>query len=63
MNNVLIHNARVYNSALRDFYYGSVLVMNGKIAILHRGNVTEAPWWMSIPTAAQAVTSIPPIAP
>ena len=43
MNNCLIHNARVYNSVLREFYDGSVLVMKGRIAILHRGNVTEAP--------------------
>ena len=43
MNNCLIHNARVYNATLREFYYGSVLVMKGKIAILHRGNVTDAP--------------------
>ena len=43
MNNCLIHNARVYNTAMREFYHGSVLVMDGKIAILHRGNVTDAP--------------------
>jgi N-acetylglucosamine-6-phosphate deacetylase len=43
MNNCLIRNARVYNTALREFFYGSVLVMGGKIAVLHRGNVAEAP--------------------
>lgn len=43
MNNCLIHNAQVYNSTLREFYYGSVLVMKGRIAILHRGDVTSAP--------------------
>lgn len=43
MNSCLIHNAQVYNSTLREFYYGSVLVMKGKIAILHRGNVTVCP--------------------
>ncbi|MBE6651909.1 MAG: N-acetylglucosamine-6-phosphate deacetylase [Ruminococcaceae bacterium] len=43
MNNCLIHNAQVYNSTLRGFYYGSVLVMKGRIAILHRGDVTSAP--------------------
>ena len=43
MNNCLIHNARVYNTVTRSFYEGSVLVMKGKIAILHRGNVTAAP--------------------
>lgn len=43
MNHCLIHNALVYNSTMRDFYYGSILVMKGKIAILHRGDVTTAP--------------------
>ena len=43
MNNHLIHNARVYNSLTREFYPGSILVMKGKIAILHRGDVTAAP--------------------
>ena len=43
MNHCLIHNAQVYNSTMRDFYYGSILVMKGKIAILHRGDVTTAP--------------------
>ncbi len=43
MNNCLIHNARLYNSLTRSFYEGSVLVMNGKIAILHRGDVRTAP--------------------
>ncbi len=43
MNNCLIHNALVYNSTMRDFYPGSILVMKGKIAILHRGDVTTAP--------------------
>jgi N-acetylglucosamine-6-phosphate deacetylase len=43
MNNYLIHNAQVYNTVLREFYYGSVLVMNGKIAVLYRGDVAEAP--------------------
>ena len=43
MNHCLIHNALVYNSIMRDFYYGSILVMKGKIAILHRGDVTTAP--------------------
>ncbi len=43
MNNCLIHNARVYNTVTRSFYHGSVLVMKGKIAILHRGDVTAAP--------------------
>lgn len=43
MNHCLIHNALVYNSTMRDFYYGSILIMKGKIAILHRGDVTTAP--------------------
>ena len=43
MNHCLIHNAQIYNSTMRDFYYGSILVMKGKIAILHRGDVTTAP--------------------
>lgn len=43
MNNCLIHNALVYNSTMRDFYYGSILVIKGKIAILYRGDVTSAP--------------------
>ena len=43
MNHCLIHNARVYNSRTREFFDGSVLVSKGKIAILHRGDVTDAP--------------------
>ena len=43
MKNYLIHNARVYNTVMREFYNGSVLVVGGKIAVLYRGDVTEAP--------------------
>ncbi len=41
--NCLIHNTRVYNAVTRSFYEGSVLVMNGKIAILSRGDHTDVP--------------------
>ena len=43
MNNCLIHNAQVYNTFTRSFFHGSILVMKGRIAILHRGDVTAAP--------------------
>ena len=43
MKSYLIRNARVYNTVMRDFYHGSVLVAGGKIAVLYRGDVTEAP--------------------
>ena len=43
MNNCLIRNARIYNSVSRDFFDGSVLIMKGRIAILSRGDMTDAP--------------------
>lgn len=36
MNNCLIRNARVYNSATREFFDGSILVENGRIAAVSR---------------------------
>ncbi len=43
MNNCLIRNARIYNSTTRSFYDGSILVMKGRIAILSRGDMIDAP--------------------
>ena len=43
MNNCLIRNARVYNSAIREFFDGSILVMKGRISILSRGDSADAP--------------------
>ena len=43
MNSCLIRNARIYNSVTRAFFDGSVLVMKGRIAILSRGDMIDAP--------------------
>ncbi len=43
MNNCLIRNARVFNSATREFFDGSILVMKGRISILSRGDSADAP--------------------
>jgi N-acetylglucosamine-6-phosphate deacetylase len=40
MNNCLIRNARVYNSATRAFFDGSILVENGRIAAVSREDMS-----------------------
>ena len=48
MNDCLIRNARIYNSAARDFYDGSILVREGRIAALTAGEDTDVPAGMEV---------------
>lgn len=43
MNSCLIRNARIYNTTVRGFFDGSVLVEEGRITALSRGETLTAP--------------------
>ena len=43
MNSCLLYNARIYDTAARGFFDGSVLVEEGRITALSRGETLTAP--------------------
>ena len=43
MNTCLIRNAKIYNTVTRGFFEGSVLVRDGRIAVLYRHGASDVP--------------------